>query len=100
MKKMKMPLVLLAAVFAVAGFSIAPALAACSKSNETITTGSACSIQDLNNLEKNTSVQEKLTTEPKREKDLRPIRLEGGMQKPQLDKCVLGTCIYKTLLGR
>lgn len=92
MKKISLSLIMLAVLLS------APALA-CSKTNE-LTTGGACSIKELNNLEKTGAVQSKLTTKPKGELNLRPLKIESEMQKPQNSVCLFGDCIYKTLLGK
>lgn len=71
---------------------------ACTQDGNKNVTGAACSIKDLNNLEKNKNVQEKVMT-PEREKDLRPVRLNQETPKSDSD-CLLGTCLQKSLFGR
>lgn len=63
-------------------------------------TGSACSISELNNLEKNKNADEKLGLNPKGAKDLRPVRFTSEIRKSNSDDCIFGMCLIKTLLGR
>lgn len=106
MKKMGIPLILFAAMFAATNLYTTPANASCSIKE--LKTGAACSVQESSNinLEKSGAVQEKITTGPKGEKDLRPIRAQGEMQKLKDTKdtenhlCQIGLCLYKTLLGK
>lgn len=91
MKKILKALLVYCAVFC------AVPVFACSQTAEKVT-GGACSIKDLNNLEKNETLQVGVT--PKRERDLRPVKLGQEYPKRLSDKCLLGLCIQKTLLGK
>lgn len=94
MKKMIKALLVLGAIF-----FVMPAYAACSvKPSETMS-GAACSIKDLQNLEKTKNVQEKVLI-PEREKDLRPVRLNQETPKLNGDDCLFGNCLQKTLFGK
>ena len=99
MKKMIMRVIALAAIFASTNFYTTAYALGCSSKIEEVTSGAACSIQELN-LEKNRTVQSKVNTEPEGEKDLRPIRIQGEMSEAKVDLCQYSSCIYKTLLGR
>lgn len=94
MKKI-LPLVLFAMFFAV------PVFAACPKTEKDVTVGAACSIQELNSsLVKNKSVKNNAMTESKRERNLRPIRLEGRKPSPDNSICIIGECLSKSLLEK
>lgn len=98
MKKIVIPLILSAVFLTTISFNSAYAL--CSNKKE-VTVGAACSIQELNkNLEKNKSAKINTTAESKRERNLRPVRLNG--QKPVSENavCLVGDCLYKSLLEK
>ena len=94
MEKMIKALLVLGAIFCVV-----PAYAACSHNTSETMSGAACSIKELNDLEKNKTVQEKVLT-PEREKDLRPVRLNQETPKINGDDCLFGNCLQKTLFGK
>lgn len=100
MKKIfKTPAVLLAA--AVFLMTCEPAITiACSQKTTGDITGGACSIAELRNLEnKRASEDGKIFSfHPKGEKDLRPVPLQS-ISKKSGERCLLGTCLYKSLLG-
>lgn len=81
-----------------------PAFAACSQDLKQVTTGSACSISELNNLEKSEktqeNVQKQLIQSPKRERNLRPLRYTSEIRKSDDKDCLFRMCLYKTLLGK
>ncbi|MFA7658437.1 MAG: hypothetical protein WCY19_03290 [Candidatus Gastranaerophilaceae bacterium] len=83
------------AVF-VAVSCVMPAFA-CPQEKAEITTGAACSIAELNNLEKSKRTQEKFNLDPKGSKDLRPVRLVVPEAKTG-DGCQLfGMCLNQNL---
>jgi len=94
MKKIFEMLVIFATVF------YGTAALACSQEmsgskTEGMITGGACSISELNNLEKNKSVQ-KMSPFPIGERDLRPVKLSSP--KPNDVECLLGLCLYQKVL--
>jgi len=100
MEKMGIPLVLSVALFVATNLYTATALGSCPLKE--LETGAACSMQDSDNinLEKNRTVQTKVNTETKGEKDLRPIKTQEEMLEAKGGICQYSSCIYKTLLGR
>lgn len=72
---------------------------ACSQEMTGIVTGEACSIQQLNNLEKNNNIKETTSPNSKREKNLRPIRTNPEITMPE-KTCIIGNCLYRTLLEK
>lgn len=107
MEKIFKTLVVLCAAFY--SISCTMPVLACSQENVGSTTGSACSIKELNNLEK--SRQEKghgmFSSEPKGvkvERNLRPVNSGLNMTKSGqdsgLNNCLFGMCLQKTLLGK
>lgn len=78
-------------------FFAAPIWACDLKTGEQNITGAACSIKELNNLEKNKNAQNVVM--PERNRDLRPIRLSPDIKNPA-DDCLFGMCLQKTLLGK
>lgn len=97
MKKIFKTLVILVAVFCVA--SAIPSCA-CAKKAGDVVTGSACSIAEINNLEKAKHSQEKVDVKLKNERNLRPVRLNPEIPKTMGDDCVLGNCLYKSVIGK
>ena len=73
---------------------------ACSQEATGNITGGACSISELNNLEKAKNATEKASLDSKGVKDLRPVKLVPQVPKSNDDSCLFGMCIYKTLLGK
>lgn len=85
----------------VAFFTICTAVPAysCSKESAGVTTGSACTIKELQNLEKAKNPVERFSQEPKRERDLRPVRYTQEITNIKLKECTFGVCLPKSLLG-
>lgn len=96
MKKIFKTLVILVAVFCAAS---TPTFA-CAKKAGDIVTGSACSIAEINNLEKAKHSQEKVDSKLKNERNLRPVRLGPEIPKTTGDDCIFGNCLYKSVLGK
>lgn len=65
-----------------------------------IMTGGACSIKELNNLEKSRNPQKKVNLNSKGERNLRPVRLNPEITKPDEGSCIFGMCLNKTLLEK
>lgn len=88
-------------VIFVAFFTICTAIPAysCSKESAGITTGGACTIKELQNLEKAKNPVERLNQEPKGERDLRPVRYTQEITNIKLKECKFGVCLPKSLLG-
>jgi hypothetical protein len=84
-------------VILLATFLVVPAFA-CSQKNSGGFTGGACSIAEINNLEKSKSLQVKVNFN--QEKNLRPVRIVPEMQKIISDNCIFGICLEKKILGR
>lgn len=94
MKKILSALVILLVV------SCAPAFAGCAINEKEIITGSACSINELNNnnLEKSKLNPPKvLIREPKKERNLRPIRYQSKISN--VEGCPTVICLNRILLG-
>ena len=94
MKKILTTLVVLCAVL-----SVSP-VCGCSQSNSTSMTGGACSISDINNLEKAKTTQGKIGSEPKVEVGLRPVKNTSEVRINKDKTCLFGECLYKSILGR
>lgn len=88
-------------IFSVALFTIyaATPVYSCSKESKEIITGSACTIKELQNLEKAKNPVERLNLEPKGERDLRPVRYTQEITNIKLKECKFGVCLPKSLLG-
>ncbi len=93
MKKIIKALLVMGAVF-----FVVPAYAGCAKNASETVSGAACSIKDLNNLEKNKNAQVKVMA-PERDRDLRPINLNPEMKNSNRN-CLFGMCLEKTLFGK
>ena len=81
--------------------SCAQTASACSQTEGSIT-GSACSIKNLYNLEKQSAVQKRagfLSNEEKGEKNLRPINKTPIIQKSD-DDCFFGMCLYRQVIEK
>lgn len=78
--------------------SYTPAFA-CATKESGITTGSACSINELNNnLEKSKTMPEKMQApQPKRERNLRPVRYQAKISNQE--GCPTIICLNRILLG-
>ena len=94
MKKIFTALVVFCAVF-----SVLP-VCGCSQENAGNITGGACSIKELNNLEKQRSEQGKIGSLSKMKVDLRPVRQNQEIRKNENPNCILGTCLYQTILDK
>lgn len=92
MKKILSALVIIFAV------SYAPVFA-CATNETGITTGSACSINELNNApEKGKIKPQKIQiNEPKSQRNLRPVRSQANISNPQ--GCPAVICLNRILLG-
>lgn len=88
--------ILLAAFFTI--YAVIPAYS-CSKKSTGIVTGSACTIKELQNLEKAKNPVERFNQEPKGERDLRPVRYTQEITNIKLKECTFGVCLPKSLLG-
>jgi hypothetical protein len=71
-----------------------PAFASCSLDNGKLT-GSACSVKDIQNLEKE-KMQEKVIF--KGEKNLRPVRINPEIKNPEESQCIF--CLQKALFEK
>lgn len=69
--------------------------------NEANITGGACSIKELQNLEKSNASQEKgFFQQSKIERDLRPVRSNPEIRQTPPEGCVLGRCLLKEVLDK
>ena len=93
MKKIFITLVIFCAVF-----SVLP-VCGCSQGNSESMTGGACSVKELNNLEKTGTVKGKIDSKPRMEVDLRPVKNAQEIRKNEVKTCLFGECLYKTILG-
>ena len=87
------PVMLLLLIFA------EPALA-CSQEKIGEVTGSACSVKELMNLEKQKNANANVNQDSKRERELRPVRLVPQAPTKDSDKCLFGMCLMKSLLEK
>lgn len=71
------------------------AVLACSQNNTANITGAACSIKELNNLEKNVVKQRKMINE---ERNLRPVKINPANTFSDDNDCLFGMCLYKKIL--
>lgn len=81
--------ILLTMIFAMQAF-------ACPPQGENIT-GGACSVKDIKNLEKS-KMQEGVNFNLKGEKNLRPVRLNPEITKPDESQCIF--CLQKVIFGK
>lgn len=79
-------------------FCVVPVLG-CSQVQRGIITGGACSISELNNLEKAETVKEQINPEIKDEKNLRPVKIVPKTSKKG-NICIFERCILKNLFGK
>jgi len=70
---------------------------ACSQNTADYATGGACSIKELNNLEKAEKLQ--ANADETAERDLRPVKIVPKNVKFNEDYCVYGSCLRKKILG-
>lgn len=96
MKKIFNTLVIFCVAFCTI-FCAEQALATCPQKETEIVTGAACSIKELN-LEKNKTAQEKINLSPTKERNLRPVKINSRVQQSDGDNCLLGMCLYRSLL--
>ena len=73
---------------------------ACSSDKAETVSGAACSISELNNLEKKKTDKGKTELEPKVEIDLRPVNKTPEIRSIDDRDCLFGECLYKTILGK
>lgn len=73
--------------------------AACPQGTAEVVTGGACSIKELQNLEKHRTEKSKLNFLPYGQRNLRPVR-QQVQQTPKTgdDNCLFGGCLYKKLI--
>lgn len=93
MKKMLKALMVLCAFICVV-----PAYA-CSQTGANIT-GGACSIKELQNLEKSNASQEKVFFQLKPERNLRPVRSNLEIRQMPPEGCTFGRCLLKEVLNK
>lgn len=91
MKKIFKTLVVLFAVFS---SGVAFACSQDMKNQAGGITGGACSIAELNNLENNRTVKERLNLSSSVGRDLRPIQKNSQMTKLG-ENCTYGMCLYR-----
>lgn len=93
MKKMSKALIVICAfIFVLPVYS-------CSQTEGNIT-GGACSIKDLQNLEKSNASQEKGFFQLKPERNLRPVRSNPEIRQMPPEGCVFGRCFLKEVLEK
>lgn len=86
-------------------FYIMPASANCSKDVNSVKTGAACSISELNNLDENKSVYGMFNTDVTscgfHKRNLRPVNpnLQARTQQPLNKGCPFGVCLVKKIFG-
>lgn len=73
--------------------------ASCVQNEAGVVTGGACSINELQNLEKNRTEKRKMNFLPYGQRDLRPVRQQVQQMPKTDDDCLFGKCLYKTLIN-
>lgn len=63
-------------------------------------TGGACSIKELQNLEKEKTSQEKVYFQVKPERNLRPVKTNPEIRNMPIQGCVFGRCLIKEILDK
>lgn len=71
---------------------------ACTQKMTGVITGGACSISELNNLERSKIKQGKMNSLPYGERYLRPVKIVPVMSKSNNDNCLFGMCLYRNIL--
>lgn len=61
-------------------------------------TGGACSIKDISKLEKSKKIQEKVNFNIKEEKNLRPVKINSEITKPDERSCIF--CLQEGVLRK
>lgn len=92
---MKKILILLGIIF-VAVFYATPAFS-CSLNEKDIMTGAACSVKELNEMQRNNFQQERINVNPEDESDFRPLKNKGKKGSEFHMGCPYGMCIQKSL---
>ncbi len=96
MKKIFIPLVLTFAIFC---FSCTlTSVYACIQDSAGYITGGACSIKELQNLEKNKSEQNKYQFQKKNGIDFAPNMRPSQIQSIDSFNCLFGMCLYRKIL--
>lgn len=63
-------------------------------------TGGACSIKELQNLEKTKTSQEKVFFQLKPERNLRPVKTNPEIRQMPIKGCLFETCLLKEILDK
>ena len=63
-------------------------------------TGGACSIKELQNLEKNKTSQERVYFQVKPERNLRPVKTNPEIRNMPIEGCLFGKCLMKEILDK
>lgn len=102
MKKIVNSLVTICAAFAVLSVLFCTSVyAACTQNEAEVVTGGACSIKELQNLEKHRTEKSKMNFLPYGQRNLRPVRQQVQvMPKMGDDDCLFGRCLYKSLINK
>lgn len=80
-------------------FCTMPVIANCTKQAGSMT-GGACSIKELNNLEKINRKQEKFSLNLKHRRNLRPVKLNPEITTPCNVYCLFNMDLQKDILGK
>lgn len=70
-------------------------ISACSRDMPGTITGGACSIKELNTPGEAQNAIKKVDIAPKKERDLRPIRINQKSMRTKSENCLLGLCLYQ-----
>ena len=73
---------------------------ACSSDKAETVSGAACSISELNNLEKARTDKGRIDLNSKMGVDLRPVRITPEIKATEDKGCLFGKCLYKTILEK
>lgn len=80
-------------------FVAAPVLAACRTKITGNMTGGACSIDELNNLDKTQMSEKKGGITLNTERDLRPVKIKSKAVPYRYSNCLLKMCLYQLFEG-
>lgn len=83
-------------VVLLAVFCTMPVIANCTKQAGSMT-GGACSLKELNNLEKSNMKQEKFSLKPKPQRNLRPVRLNSEITNPCNIYCIFNMDLQRDI---
>lgn len=88
---------ILSALVIICVASVTPAFAKCATKETEIITGSACSINELNNAQPQLKSEKRLVPEPRSQRNLRPVRRTATISNQSTCPSII--CLNRILLG-